>query len=254
MALKSAGRRQRDAERRAALGITGKKKTFDREKSSRCWYQLKEVHMRSQKNILKLAELFAQYNHPVVLAKIAKNGEEAQFIELQAKIQPATENIGKDFEALWASHGDKRKLCLSYEELQQAFRIFEAYQAFDIDLFNTFQPIIAGLNAIYNKALKQLLDTQDELVKRAAEGLPLTTDVVFEEGDMPAMAQEVEAPVEGLGEIAEGEEVLSVPDIIDGGKTVINSQPSNIQLGTVDSAVAEQVNIDPRMGHDLIRI
>jgi hypothetical protein len=202
------------------MGIQDKNKKFDREKTSRCWYQLKEVHMRSQRSIEKLAELIAQYSHPVVLMKIAKNGDQAEFEAIQAKIPPAVETMAKEFQELWDSHGHKRSLCLSYPELMQAFKIFEAYQAFDIDLFNVFQPIIAEANVIYNKALKQLLDAQDELsIKMAQEGqVAAVTDVVFKEGEVPAMAKDVEKPVEGLGDIAEGETVLTPTEIINSGK------------------------------------
>lgn len=228
MTQKSASRRQRDANRRAQMGIASGKKTFDREKTSRCWYQLKEVHSRSQRSIEKLAELIAQYNHPVVLMKIAKNGDQAAFNAIQAKIPPAVEAMAKDFQALWDSHADKRKLCLSFEELQQAFRIFEAYQTFDIDLFNTFQPIIGELNVIYNKALSQLLEAQDELkLKMAADGTLPVSDVVFKEGEIPAAAKEVEEPKElGMDGIS--------PD-----------QPT---------AVEEPIDVDPAVGRGLIHI
>lgn len=231
MTVKSAGRRQRDAERRAALGITDKNKRFDREKTSRCWYELKAVHTRSQGNIEKLAILFGQYRHKVVLMKIAKNGDKEAFDALQAQIPPLAEKLAADFQALWDSHADKKKLCLSYAELSEAFRIFEAYQAFDIDLFNTFQPIISGLNQIYNKALKQLLDAQDELVVEMMKNgqLPDVTDVVLEEGDRPQLAEEVEQPKEGLDGI--DAEALSAA-----------------------AEAQEPINVDPRMGHDLIRI
>uniref|UniRef100_A0AAU7PF66 Uncharacterized protein n=1 Tax=Burkholderia phage vB_BgluM-SURPRISE13 TaxID=3159457 RepID=A0AAU7PF66_9VIRU len=208
MTKKSVGRRQRDAERRASTGMTGKgNKSFDREKSSRCWYELKSVHSRSQKNIDKLAGLISQYRHKVVLMKIAKNGDQPRFDELMASIPPLVEKMGKDFQDLWDSHADKKKLCLSYEELTQAFRIFEAYQAFDIDLFNVFQPIIGELNLIYNKALKELMEAQDATIIDVASNQPIITDVVLEEGDRPAEAQALEAPQEGLGEIAQEEDM-----------------------------------------------
>lgn len=242
MTQKSASRRQRDANRRAEMGITSGKKTFDREKTSRCWYQLKEVHGRSQRSIEKLAELIAQYNHPVVLMKIAKNGDEAAFNAVQAKIPPAVAEMAKVFQELWDSHADKKKLCLSFEELQQAFRIFEAYQTFDIDLFNTFQPIIGELNVIYNKALGQLLEAQDELkLKMATEGGLPVSDVVLNEGDVPAQAQEVEAPKElGMDGIS--------PDQKARGETSAIVQID--ELGVVE----ESISVDPAVGRGLIHI
>jgi hypothetical protein len=236
MTKKSVGRRQRDTERRAAAGITGKgTKSFDREKTSRCWYQLKEVHTRSQRSIEKLALLIAQYRHKVVLMKIAKNGDEARFEELQASIPPLAEKMGKDFQDLWNSHADKRKLCLSYEELMQAFKIFEAYQAFDIDLFNVFQPIIGELNAIYNKALKELMEAQDATVVETLGNQPVITDVVLEEGDKPALAESLEPPVEGLGDIAESENVEQVklaesPDPIPGNVGKPSFEASDVRI------------------------
>lgn len=218
MTKKSVGRRNRDAQRRADAGLSSKGKAFDREKTSRCWYQLKEVHARSQKSIDKLAALISQYRHKVVLMKIAKNGEEPRFNELMAQIPPHVETMARDFQELWDSHADKKKLCLSYDELMQAFKIFEAYQAFDIDIFNNFQPIIGELNDIYNRALKELMEAQDATVVDAMSGQPLITDVVLEAGDVPALAQEVEAPVEGLGDIAATEGQLSPSEILNSGK------------------------------------
>jgi hypothetical protein len=65
-------------------------------------------------------------------------------------------------------HKDKKKLCLSAIELEQAMRIGEMYQAFDTDFYLTFSPIINELNAIFNKALKILLDAKEELEKNQA--------------------------------------------------------------------------------------
>lgn len=242
MTKKSASRRNRDTERRAALGITGKKQGFDREKSSRCWYELKAVHTRSQGHIEKLARLISQYRHKIVLMKIAKNGDQERFNELQASIPPLAGKLQKDFEQLWQSHADKKKLCLSYAELAEAFRIFEAYQAFDIDLFNTFQPIIGEMNQIYNKALKQLLDAQDALVLEMAQKgqLPVVTDVVLEHGDRPAEAKEIEQPQEGL----------------DGVDTTEGRGMQRAVFAVDDSGdfEVEPNNVDPRVGSGLISI
>ncbi|BCM95241.1 hypothetical protein [Burkholderia phage FLC6] len=257
MTQKSASRRQKDAERRAAAGMTSGKKSFDREKTSRCWYQLKEVHQRSQKNINKLAELFAQYNHPVVLMKVAKNGEKEAFDAEIAKIQPLVAEMAKEFQALWDSHGHIRKLCLSYEELSKAYRIFEAYQAFDIDLFNKFQPIIGALNLIYNKALKELLEAQDALTVEQIEAARAAGQevAILDEGDVPQAAKEVEAPAEGMeGISADGEDALKPSEIINqpaegrGQSRVVTPVD---ELGVVET---EEVTGQPQPGIDLIRI
>lgn len=256
MTQKSASRRQKDAQRRAAAGITSGKKTFDREKTSRCWYQLKEVHARSQKNINKLAELFAQYNHPVVLMKVAKNGDQEAFNAELAKLQPLVVEMTKEFQALWDSHGHIRKLCLSYEDLSRAYRIFEAYQAFDIDLFNKFQPIIGALNLIYNKALTQLLEAQDALTVEQIEAARAAgTDIaILSAGDVPAAAKDVEAPAEGMEGISSDGEALSPSEIISQpaegrGQTRVVTPID--ELGVVET---EEVTGQPQPGIDLIRI
>lgn len=164
MTQKSQGRRDRDAKQRAANG--GKR--IDREKHSRCWFELKLTHSRSQEYIVKTAKLFGQYGVPKVLVRIQANGDRPRWEELQSSVPKLMETFMPRFQELFASHGDRKKLCLSYTELQLAFRIFEAYQVFDLDFYNAMSPIVEELNDIFNKALKQELEEGNVLIDEVA--------------------------------------------------------------------------------------
>lgn len=169
MTRKSASRR--DADRKRAEQNGGKKVVarVNREKSSRAWYELNIVHARSQAYIQRLAEHMRKYVNPPVHLKIASNGDAPAWKELNASLNTNSEAFAKRFADLYDSHKDKKKLCLSLVELEQAMAIHNEYEKFDTDFFTTFQPIISGMNEIFNKALKQLLDAQDELAKKMAE-------------------------------------------------------------------------------------
>lgn len=182
MTAKSNARRQRDRQALEKSGVK-KKQSFNREKSSRCWYELKEVHMRSARNFEKTARLFGQYNNPAVLAQIARNGDDARFQDLQLLVQSKVPALTKDFQDLYDQHKDKKKLCLSYNELQEAFKIFEAYQAFDTDFFLAIEPIVNELNSLFNKALGQLLEADGKPGVDVTQltGLDRPTNVPVEE-------------------------------------------------------------------------
>lgn len=152
MTKKSAARIARDKEARSSGG----KKSFDRERMSRCWYELKQVHVRAQKYIEKTALLFCQYANTEVHEQIVKNGKGELFNSLQAKIPPIMVGFHERFEELWNSHKDKKKLCLSYNELTEAVRIFEAYNAFNMDFYLSFSEIIEDINEIYNEAVADI--------------------------------------------------------------------------------------------------
>lgn len=165
MTRKSASRRAADAERAKANGGKLPSARVVREKTTRAWYELKTIHARSQAYIQQLAERVQQYMNPIVIMKVDKNGDKARFNELLVQLNTQAKKTGVEFEALWDMHKDKKKLCLSTAELEQAMRVGEMYQAFDTDFYLTFSPIINELNAIFNKALKMLLDAKEELEK-----------------------------------------------------------------------------------------
>jgi hypothetical protein len=251
MTKKSQSRRNKDATLNAQMGISGKAPKMNREKSSRCWYELKTVHMRSAGYLGRAAELMQQYGNPVVLVKIAKNGDGARFNELQMSIPTLMQRVGEQFEALWDSHKDKKKLCLSYTELQDAFRIFEAYQVFDTDFFTTFQPIISELNDIFNKALNQLLEAQEELSAKMANGdynaatdPTVVTDVEVNEVKLPTPAMDMEELTPSKPVVQEA----PVPEEID--------PPLSMQdLSAImeEGVSQEPIQIDPAMNAGLIR-
>lgn len=187
MTKKSASRRARDAQAFQAAGGKAPSPRVVRETSARVWFELKNVHKRSAAYITKTAQQIAKYGHPVVLAKIAKNGKAARFNELNAEIVKKVAGTMADFAALWDSHKDKRELCRTSVELEIAYKIFEAYQVFDMSFYEDYSGIISEMNEIYNEALAQLLgqatDAQDPTV---------ITDV--EAKSLPAAAENVERP------------------------------------------------------------
>jgi hypothetical protein len=213
MARKSASRRAKDA---AAAQASGKvvKPSVVREKTTRAWYELKIVHSRTQSYIEQLAQRMIQYAHPVVLLKIAKNGDTDRFNELLKLLQEKAIVTGADFESLWNLHKDKKKLCLSVKELEEAHRVFDLYQAFDTDFFTTYSGIITDLNEIFNKALKQLLDAKDELAQETIESaqakmadVNVVSDVEFTEvqpaADLPSTIADLIVPAEVAQRAAE---------------------------------------------------
>jgi hypothetical protein len=253
MTRKSQSRRAKDAAAQEANG--GKKNTakIQREKTTRCWYELKTVHARTQSYIEQLAHRMIQYAHPVVLLKIAKNGDTARFQELQKLLQEKAAHTAADFASLWDLHKDKNKLCLSLKELEQAYRIFDMYQAFDTDFFSTYQPIIEELNAIFNKALKQLLDAKDELAKTTIADaqakmvdVNVVSDVEFtevkKEEELPATIADLIVPAEVAENIAAR------------GQTNVASPVDELAAEEVaDTAATEEVQADPATRHGLIR-
>lgn len=179
MTKKSASRRQRDAQAFQAAGGKAPSPRVVRETSARVWFELKNVHKRSAAYITKTAQQIAKYGHPVVLAKIAKNGKAARFNELNAEIVKKVAGTMADFAALWDSHKDKRELCRTSIELEIAYKIFEAYQVFDMSFYEDYSGIISEMNEIYNEALAQLLgqatDAQDPTVITDVEAKSLPT-------------------------------------------------------------------------------
>ncbi|HEX9137148.1 MAG TPA: hypothetical protein VF905_09425, partial [Nitrospirota bacterium] len=276
MTRKSSNRRAKDAAAQQAAGGKPQSARVIREKTTRAWYELKIVHSRTQSYIEELAKRMIQYAHPVVLLKIAKNGDTERFNELQKLIQEKAVVTGADFASLWDLHKDKNKLCLSVTELEQAYRIFDMYQAFDTDFFTTYQPIIEELNAIFNKALKQLLDAKDDLAKTTTEqaqakmvDVNVVSDVDFTEikpeAELPATIADLDVPVEIADKVAErGQTSFSSPidevgvaevanaeggADVGGVKTGFDRTYAEGDAGAImESAAAEEVQVDPAMG------
>lgn len=248
MTRKSMSRRAKDAAAHEAAGGKKQSARVVREKTTRAWFELKIVHGRTQQYIEQLASRMVQYAHPIVLLKISKNGDTARFNELQKLMQEKAVVTGADFESLWNLHKDKNKLCLSVKELEEAYRIFDMYQAFDTDFFTTYQPIIEELNTIFNKALKQLLDAKDELAKNTIADaqaklvdVNVVSDVDFtevkKEEELPATIADLIVPAEVAGNIAaRGEVAVEAP--VD---------------EVADTAATEEVQADPAARHGLIR-
>ena len=237
MSTKSQSRRQRDAAQEQA--VPGIRKVLDRKKSAQCWFELKVVHMRSQDYMTKVAGLFAKYRNPVVLAKIVRNGDFDKWQELHGQLPPIVERMSADFSKIWDMHKDKRKLCLSSEELTQAYRIFDLYQAFDMEFFELVSPIISGLNEIFNKALKMLLDAQEKLrvemqeqAKAEAGDVTKVTDVSFTEEE-------------------------KLPTLISDGESLVRPDPSlipeSLKQRHEQAHSNDGVVVDPNQGEQLIR-
>lgn len=163
MTKKTASRRERDAQKRQVNGGKLPSARTDRERVSRAWYDLKGMHGESQKYIHQLAERMTQYMNLPVLAQIKKNGDDARFNELQnVELKKHTDVAMKEFAALWDSHKDRKGRCVTLSDMELAVNIAGNYEKFNADFFLAFQPIISEMNKIFNKALKQLLDAQDQ--------------------------------------------------------------------------------------------
>ena len=163
MTKKTTSRRDRDAKARQLNGGKIPSARVDRERISRAWYDLKGMHANTQKYIAQLAERMKRYANLPVLAQIAKNGESERFTFLtEVAIPQHAATVGVDLQNLWDSHKDRKGRCTTIAEVELAMSIGNSYEKFDTDFFIIFQPIISELNVMFNKALKQLLDEQDE--------------------------------------------------------------------------------------------
>jgi len=155
--------------------------------AARCWFELKNVHKRSSKYLFDTASLFSQYSHPVVLKKIAKNGDDVKFNNLQLQVRSELKPLTVKFSELWNRHKDKNRLCHNYTELAEAFALFEEYQKFDMQCFDTFHPIVTELNVIFNKALKELLENGEI---QNDPNVNVVTDLEFKETPLPSVTDE----------------------------------------------------------------
>lgn len=250
MTRKSQSRRAKDAAAMQANGGKMPNARLTREKSARCWFELKTVHGRTVGYVNGLARRMMQYANPVVLMKIAKNGDQERW-ELQNKLlQERAATAGTDLEELWNSHADKKHLCRSTTELGEALKIFEAYQTFDTDFYLTFSPIIKEMNEIFNKALGQLLEAQDELAKKAMETAQaklldptVVSDVNYEEvpasAALPTAVEDLDQPVGGL------------PKEEPKAEAPVETKAEDLAVVGVET---EEIGADPALGHGLIRI
>ncbi len=287
MTRKSASRRAADAARAKASGGKLPSARVVREKSTRAWYELKTIHARSQAYIQQLAERVQQYMNPIVIMKIDKNGDKARFDELLKDLTTNAMKTGVEFAALWDMHKDKKKLCLSAIELEQAMRVGEMYQAFDTDFYLTFSPIINELNAIFNKALKMLLDAKEELEKNQAgqtEKDLIDPTVVSDVNYAEVKAEDIPLPASQSGLIAPRgmTDVIVHQDEFGNVLTPVSADPHNtetfqkdlsksleeVEINSSDDsnnvpmtqevaetldAAGEDIVIDPSMRHGLIR-
>jgi hypothetical protein len=271
MTAKSDSRRARDAKARAAAGGKLPSARVQREKFTRCWYELKTVHARSQNYIEQLGNRMRQYMHGLVLLKIAKNGDKERFDALLVQIQELAPATAAEFQSLWEMHGDKKKLCLSMTEFEQAMAIFDKYQAFDIDFFNTYQPIISELNQIFNKALGQLLEAKDKLAAETMEdaAAKLLDPTVVSDVNYSQVPDNLPTSIDGLAEpakVARGENTTMVhidelafanvpgADVGRGLTEAVNYDDSNLHTTSNAIEEADKAGVDPSVRAGLINI
>lgn len=153
--------------------------TKNRQVTSRSWYELKQVHIRSAQYMARMGEHLRKYLNPQVLAKIADNGREAEWNGLQKAIPAMMAPFAEQFEALLKRHEHKRNACTTLADMEAAYQLFEDYQKFDMDYYSVFQPHITTMNEIFNEALTQLL---------SGEAIDANTK------SLPAAGAELEAP------------------------------------------------------------
>lgn len=160
MAKKSNDRKARDRAARAKAGGRVLNASQNRAVTSRSWYELKQTHERSGHNLARVAGLLAQHSDQLVLMKMADNGDRPRFDELHAQVQTLMVEIGVEYVAMWDAHKDRKGPCTTMHDLEIAVSMFERYERFDISLIEKFQPIVAEINTMYNKAMNELHDIQ----------------------------------------------------------------------------------------------
>jgi hypothetical protein len=171
----------------------GARRRIDREKTSRCWYQLKTVHKRSEGHFTNLGTLMAQYNNVAVFTAMTKEETDA-FRATIAQINEKAAIFETRLAELWARHEHKKTLCHDLTEMVQAFDLFEAYQTFDTDLFTSFKPLFDSLTEQYNGKLDAINEfaktmTPEQVEALRASTIQPTTDLLVE-----APATEAAAP------------------------------------------------------------
>lgn len=178
MSQRSAGRKAKLLESRQAKKPTaGAKRRIDREKTSRCWFELKNVHKRSAGHFANIARLLAQYNNLPVIAKIDTNGQTAEFVEIIKKIKALSEPFGARLTELLKAHEHKTHLCRGYMDMMAAFALYEDYAKFDSELYIEASPLFEELNEIYNNALTQLREAAVNLGAKVEDVQPESLEV-----------------------------------------------------------------------------
>lgn len=254
MTKKTTSRRDRDAKLRQANGGKLKSARVDRERISRAWYDLKAMHANSQQYMAQLATRMQQYLNLPVLAQIQKNGDDVRFNELQnVDLKKAVAVAMKEFSELWDMHKDRKGRCVTLEDMELAANVGNGYEKFNTDFFLAFKPIIAEMNVIFNKALKQLLDAQDQKVanqlqeaQAKAIDVNVITDVEVIDPNSPTPQYE-----EPTGEIT-GEAIadLDVPESIqEKMDAALNEVDKGVEVATTkargQTSVALQVDDAP---------
>lgn len=175
MASKSDARIARD---KARLKAAGKPRlnnaTKNRQVTSRSWYELKQVHIRSARYMARMGDFLRKYLNPQVLMKITDNGRQKEFDDLQRSIPVLMAPFAAEFEAMLKQHEHKRSACTTLEDMELAYRLFEDYQKFDMDYYTVFQPLTTKMNEIFNEALSQLL--AGEAVDAKTKSLPTAAE------------------------------------------------------------------------------
>ena len=170
------------AMKKHGVGSMGAAKRIDREKTARCWYELKNVHKRSAEHFQRMAGYLLQYMNPMVQMQIAKNNQSDEFAEGMQAVTKLAQEFGVRLEALWDAHKDKKHRCTNHQEFAQALDLFEQYSQFDTSIFEKFQPVIETLNTVFNKAIDDLrvLEAQQK-----ASGQSVPEAVIHEGYEMP---------------------------------------------------------------------
>ena len=144
------------AKKKHGVNTVGAAMRIDREKTARCWYELKNVHKRSTMHFQRMAHYLLQYMNPMVQMQIAKNNQSGEFDAGIKEINALSKEFGDQLEALWDLHKDKKHRCTNHQEFAQALDIFEKYAQFDTSIYDKFSPVIEKLSAIFNKAIDDL--------------------------------------------------------------------------------------------------
>lgn len=158
MTKKSQLRRNSDAALAKQLGRRAPSATKTREAIARAWFQLNITYNESRNYLAKIGGHLLHYvSAPEVIMKIDQMGNLAEFNSNCKEIGTVANALGLKLAELHSRHVNRKGLCKSLEDVNEARLLIEAYDAFKMEVYSVSQPIIAELNRIYNNAVKAIM-------------------------------------------------------------------------------------------------
>lgn len=159
MTKKSQLRRNSDAALAKKLGGRVPNATKSRENVARAWFQLNIVYNDSRTYLAKLGgHLLGYVAKPEVLMKMNQTNTITEFNAGCKELGVIANELGASLATLHARHVDRKGLCKTLEEVNEARLLFEAYDNFKMEVYSKAQPIITDLNRLFTDAVKAIMD------------------------------------------------------------------------------------------------